>query len=272
MKLLPCLAAIALVSGTHAATLQSAKVTRVYNDVKIYSPGASAKAARIGNTVSGRTSLQTGRNSRSELQFQDNTLTRIGQNSVFSFQQGSRNLKLDQGTLLLQVPKRAGDARIHTATVTAAITGTTIMMEYHKGKWCKIIVLEGTLDAYLNQMKKGVKIKAGQMLVMPADAVRIPKPIDIDLNRLQKSSALAGTKFFPALPQAAQVRINQTITRQQTMIKSGALTSTNTNTSTNPQRTNSPRAATTATATRDAANSVRVPERDTKWWDRRPRE
>ena len=263
-RTLPLLAALALAAGAHAAPLQSAKVTRVYNDVKVYTPGTSAKTAKVGNTISGRTSLQTGRNSRSELQFQDNTLTRIGQNSVFSFQQGSRDLQLDQGTLLLQVPKRAGGARIRTATVTAAITGTTIMMEYHKGKWCKIIVLEGTLEAYLNQVKKRVKIKPGQMLVMPADSVRIPRPVNVDLNRLQKSSALAGTKFFPALPADAQAEIDETVAKQQAMIKSGALASANSKGKTPPS------AARTAHATQNAGNNARALQRDSRWWDYRP--
>jgi hypothetical protein len=151
--LLTQLVVLAIASpAVQAAKLQSATVTRVINDVRIYRPGESVIGAKIGNVISGKTSLQTGRDSRSELRFQDSTLTRIGQNSVFSFQQGSRDLQLDKGTILLQVPKRAGGARIRTATVTAAITGTTIMMEYYKGKWVKVIVLEGDLELFLNKI------------------------------------------------------------------------------------------------------------------------
>lgn len=269
MKLLtlPLLAALAVTTGgIRAADLQSAEVTRVYNDVKIFSSGATAKPAKVGNTISGRTSLQTGRNSRSELRFQDNTLTRIGQNSVFSFVEGTRDLQLDQGTLLLQVPKRAGGARIRTATVTAAITGTTIMMEYHAGKWCKIIVLEGSLGVYLNEVKKRVQIKPGEMLVMPANATRIPAPVNVDIARLQKSSALAGAQFFPALPADAQAKINQTVANQQTMIRTGALTSAHAKGQAPPPTVR------TAQATQNAANSARVPIRDARWWERRPRQ
>ena len=46
--------------------------------------------------------------------------------------------------MLLRVPKNAGGAQIKTAAVTAAITGTTIMLEYHPDAYIKFIVLEGT--------------------------------------------------------------------------------------------------------------------------------
>jgi len=46
--------------------------------------------------------------------------------------------------MLLRVPKNAGGAKINTAAVTAAITGTTVMLEFHKNSYVKFIVLEGT--------------------------------------------------------------------------------------------------------------------------------
>lgn len=259
------LAALALTAGMHAAPLQTAKVTRVFNDVRIHKPGTSSKDAAVGSTIQGRTSLQTGANSRSELKFQDDTLTRLGQNSVFSFRQGTRDLQLDQGTLLLQVPKRAGGARIRTATVTAAVTGTTIMMEYYKDKWCKIIVLEGSLDVFINKVKRQVTIKAGEMLVMPSNSPRIPNTVSVDIARLQQSSALAGPKFFASLPPATQAQINQTVTQQQTLIQKGALApSTATGVPV-------PTAAQTAQAVQTAGNNARPTPPAPRWWDNRGR-
>ena len=46
-----------------------------------------------------------------ELMFDDNTLTRIGPETYFSFKAGTRDLTLQQGTLLLQVPKGLGGAK-----------------------------------------------------------------------------------------------------------------------------------------------------------------
>src|ERR1041384_5268365 len=81
----------------------------------------------------------------SPLLFQDNTLTRIGAETFFSFKTGTRDLTLEKGSMLLQVPKGLGGAKIHTAAVTAAITGTTIMMEYIPRRYIKVLVLEGSL-------------------------------------------------------------------------------------------------------------------------------
>ena len=77
-----------------------------------------------------------------------------GANSVFPFFRGTLELELNQGVIFMQVPKNAGGATIQTAAVTAAITGTTIAIEYSKSKGkshgaVKIQVLEGTLRVYL---------------------------------------------------------------------------------------------------------------------------
>ena len=273
LQFLTPLAVLALAVPAPAATLQSATVTRVIKDVKIYRPGATATEASVGNVIQGRTSLQTGRDSRSELRFQDRTLTRVGQNSVFSFQQGTRDLELSQGTILLQVPKRAGGARIRTATVTAAITGTTILMEYHRGKQVKIIVLEGDLELFLNTVKRRVKIKAGQMLVMRANATKVPQPVDIDLKRLQKTSLLAGDKLFKPLPAGALALINQAIAQQDQLLKQGTLSSPSTNPSVNPTLGGyAPTSGAKVAQTRQSVtDSARTPVREAKWYDYRPR-
>ncbi len=41
-------------------------------------------------------------------------------------------MDLGGGAMLLRVPKDAGGAKITTAAVTAAITGTTVLLEYNK--------------------------------------------------------------------------------------------------------------------------------------------
>ena len=72
--------------------------------------------------------VRTGIESRAELTFTDQTLARLGANTIFSFDKGTRNLELGGGVMLLRVPKDAGGAQINTAAVTAAITGTTVML------------------------------------------------------------------------------------------------------------------------------------------------
>lgn len=219
-----CAALLSATTGG-AESLQSAEVTRVVNDVRIYRPTTSAKKAAPGDTISGKTSLQTGRRSRSELKFQDDTLTRIGANSIFSFDRGTRDLSLERGTLLLSVPKGSGGARIRTATVTAAVTGTTIMMEYFSEKWVKIIVLEGSLETWVERNGKKTKktIKAGQMMVLKADDRRMPDPVTVDLGRLLGTSGLADVKTFGPLPPTAQKQIASVLNQQSELKSEGFL-------------------------------------------------
>jgi hypothetical protein len=208
-----------------AAPLQSAKVTKVVNDVRLFKPTAAARKARLGDLVSGKTSLQTGRRSRSELRFQDDTITRIGSNSIFSFEKGTRDLRLEQGTILLSVPKNAGGARIRTATVTAAVTGTSIMMEYFRNKWVKIIVLEGSLVTWLEREgpQRRQTIKAGQMMMLKANDRRMPNPVEIDLKRLMQTSGLANQQTFGPLPASATDRISEAVTKQDGLKSEGFL-------------------------------------------------
>ncbi len=157
----------------HAAgTLQSAQVTRVYNKVDLLVPEQQAAAAKIGDSVAGKTAVQTGNQSRAELEFNDQTIARLGANSVFSFDKGTRDLNLNEGVILLEVPKNAGGATVNTAAVTAAVTGTTIMIEYHKATGAtkamvKFIVLEGTMRLKLKgHAGESVLLNAGQMITI----------------------------------------------------------------------------------------------------------
>ena len=192
--LLPIVIPFALLTtALPAAPLQKAEVTRVHNDVKLLPGDGASSAAKPGDIVTGKTAVRTGEKSRAELKFSDATLTRLGANTQFSFESGTRNLSLENGVIFLQVPKGAGGAKIRTAAVTAAITGTTIMIEYVPGKVLKIIVIEGTLDVYFPD-RPGVFItlRAGQMIMMRPDARGFPRPVEIDIEKLLLTSELAG--------------------------------------------------------------------------------
>ena len=112
-----------------AGPLTEARVTQIVNDVSVVEGSGGGRKAELQDVIRGQTALKTGIKSRSEL-FQDNTLTRVGPESFFSFKAGTRDMTLGQGTMLLQVPKGLGGAKIRAAAITAGITGTTIMMEY----------------------------------------------------------------------------------------------------------------------------------------------
>ena len=224
------LAAVALYSGVFvqqsvAGPLTSAEVTKIINRVSLIEPAKGARPAALRDVIKDDLGLQTGARSRSELLFQDNTLTRVGAETFFSFKTGTRDMTLEKGSMLLQVPKGLGGAKIHTAAVTAAITGTTIMMEYSPGKYLKVLVLEGSLRLSRNGSFDSQLLHPGKMVIMRPDAKKIPAPIDIDLAQIVKTSTLVnfpGSNILPSMP-LIQAAIND----QAKELAKGTLVPTN---------------------------------------------
>jgi hypothetical protein len=108
--------------------LTEAEVTRVVNTVEIgeiHDGKAVLSKAKESDRLSINQVLKTGAKSRAEIQFNDKTLARIGQHTLFSFKKDSREVSLFRGSLLLDVPKGLGTTRISAAGVTAAVTGST---------------------------------------------------------------------------------------------------------------------------------------------------
>src|SRR5438034_689315 len=213
-----------------AAQLKEARVTQVVKDVKLLPTGAAARPAAISDEVRDGTAVRTGVESRSELKFTDQTLARLGANTLFSFSEGTRNLNLQDGAMLLRVPKGAGGAKISSSAVTAAITGTTVMVETHavtkknKNSYYKFIVLEGTARLYLpGRLGESTLVKAGQMIIMRADSKTIPEPVDVDIGKITESSLLI-TGFGP-LGSEALIAFEKT--KQNEQKNSGQLHETN---------------------------------------------
>jgi len=106
-----------------ADELKEAKVTQVVHDVRVLPSGTSARPAAVNDDVRQGTAVQTGVQSRSELTFKDQTITRLGEKTIFSVGEGPRTIDLGSGQFLLCVPKKAGSAKVKAGAITAAITG-----------------------------------------------------------------------------------------------------------------------------------------------------
>jgi ferric-dicitrate binding protein FerR (iron transport regulator) len=184
-------AILAAFACAKATELKEARVTQIIHEVKLLPNAAPARAAVVNDPVRDGTAVRTGIESRTELMFPDATLARLGANTIFSFTEGTRNLELTDGAMLLRVPKNAGGAKINTAAVTAAITGTTVMLEFHKNSYVKFIVLEGTGRIFLpGHVGESVLVRAGQMLIAKPDAKNLSNPVDVDIRQLRKTSRL----------------------------------------------------------------------------------
>jgi hypothetical protein len=189
------------------ATLRNAKVTEVHNDVRLQEESqqvssstadpspyrnpakAVTRPAVAGDVVKGGRMLATGKSSRAELLFNDNTIARLGSNSLFTFRPESRNVHLSSGFILLHTPQGKGGATVTTPTASAAVLGTTIMLSVLPDGSVKLVVLEGI--GTLTFQGQTVTLLAGQLCIY-TPGQGISQPSTIDLKKLTETSSMLG--------------------------------------------------------------------------------
>jgi len=198
--LLSVFALASLPAEANAAELRAARVTQIINDVKLLSGQAAARAAVVNDSIGAGTAVRTGVESRTELTFSDLTITRLGANTVFSFNGEARQIDLGSGAVLVQVPRNGAEAKVRTAAVTAAITGGTGLLQCNKGFPTRHLMLEGISRFFRNgHPEEAVIVHGGEMVMMTVDG-RITRPTKFNAALAYKTSKLITS--FPPLPNA----------------------------------------------------------------------
>ena len=140
-----------------AAPFDTATVTRVENKATIAeikdARAIGTHAATVSEVIKANNFLQTERDARAELEFLDKSVLRVGPNTVFSFDARSRTLSLEKGDMLFYLPPGRGGVKIKSAALTAALTGTVVLVSK-----AGIIALDGTVN--LTYLEHGEQKKA----------------------------------------------------------------------------------------------------------------
>jgi len=199
-----------------ADELKEAKVTQVVHDVKLLPSNASARPAAVNDNVRQGTAVETGVQSRSELTFKDQTITRLGERTIFNVGQGARTIDLGSGEFLLYVPKKAGGANIKMGPVSAAITGTTVLGNVDPSGVTTFIVLEGSACIFLDSVGQSLFVGPGQKLTFDPMANRLEDPVDVDLNQVLTSPLIKDFRRLPSAPLIEQTIQNQRLAHGQT--------------------------------------------------------
>ena len=198
---------------TDAAPLSEARVSQIIQDVRLLPANAAPRPAVVNDNVRLGSAVRTGTQSRAELTFQDLTITRLGENTVFSLKEGTRDLTLEHGSILLQVPSGAPTATIRTAAVTAAVSGGTAM--FGTGPPIKFMVMEGVGTFYpAGHPDEAVTLHGGEMVTLSPDGH--PQVSTFNVKLVLETSPLF-TEFpdLANLPLILQVQ-NQQPTDQNT--------------------------------------------------------
>src|SRR6202011_1410491 len=143
--------AVGIAALLSATEQKQARVTEVIHDVRLLGAQTAAHPAAVNDTVHEGTAVRTGTDSRAELTFTDQTLTRLGANTVFSFGGAARTYDLGSGAILMTAPKNAGTVKVSSGVATCAISGFTGIWEAHSKFWNKVLVIEGDGDVWLNK-------------------------------------------------------------------------------------------------------------------------
>ena len=211
--------AFALLSALtiYAADLKQSKFTQVINDVKVLTmPAKVQKAAAVNDIFKIPDIVRTGPASRAELVADDKTITRVGANTIFSFDAANRTIDLEKGSLLFHSPKGKGGGQIKTGSATAAVLGTTIIVSTTPDGGFKLLVLEGTAKVTLPNGQTEV-VKAGQeVFILPGG--QLSPIIDFRLGTLIADSKLVGG-FESPLPSMDQ--IHRAVDQQEQLIVNG---------------------------------------------------
>lgn len=172
------LSSLAVVAAHAATPFTQATVTRLQNKVsygEIKGDQSVLRPAAAQDVVRAMNFLQSETDSRAELRYEDGSLVRIGQNTIFSFEASTRTLTLTKGSFIFYVPKGAGGV-IKTPSLTAAITGTVGKVSPNY-----IAILEGVVRL----IPSGRTVSAGQFARFNADGT-------ITIDFFPPASALDG--------------------------------------------------------------------------------
>jgi len=79
------------------------------------SVGKARRPAQTGDVIKADKYLLTETDSRAELKYEDGSIVRVGQNTVFTFEADTRTLELEKGSLIFYIPKGSGGGTVRTA-------------------------------------------------------------------------------------------------------------------------------------------------------------
>lgn len=190
-----CLVAISLPICTWGAAPKEGRVTAIIHKVDLLPTNAAQRPAALTDTVREGTGVQTGRDSRVELTFDNQIVARLSANALFTFKGGS-DCDLIQGAMLIEAPKGVNAVRIHAAGVAVAISGATAAIEHQPGVF-KVLVLEGTGRLYRpGHLGDSLLVQPGQMVFGNPNAA-LSDLVDFDVDRFIKTCRLI--RDFPPL-------------------------------------------------------------------------
>lgn len=214
------------------AGLKKASIEEISGDVivKKESDVADRKAV-LKESIIGKDIIRTGKKSRAELEFEDQSICRLGSNTIFSFDPQTRDMAFSRGVALVHVPPGKGGARIATPAATAAIQGDTLVVRATvmpdgtpATQFTALSPRGGPTDGNImvtlnNNPNATFRLEGGQVAIVPANAnslSQVPRA-EIDVGTFTAKSPI-----LQGLPPTAKNEVQIVTVNQSALFNSGA--------------------------------------------------
>jgi len=201
IKLLITLMVLALVDHSAIASV----VSFVKNDVHSIQD-TNKVAAAVNDKLQPDTQIGTGDKSMCELSFDDKSVTRIGEHSVFSFQEQERLIKCGDGKFLVSKDPDTAPITVTAGGVTAAIAGSTVLFDV-KGGIAHVAVVETTSGVTVTDANgKAVTLQSGEGIAAAPGGLTSAVPRSVDVKAMTEASPLFTEAGLAPLANAAAIQ------------------------------------------------------------------
>ncbi|MCW6036701.1 FecR domain-containing protein [Spirulina subsalsa FACHB-351] len=193
--------------GRTQTVLTQAVVESVSNQVRVVSQSQSPRSARVSEVIRPGDAIATAASSRADLRFNDQSLARLGAQSIFRFNPGTRNIDLSQGTALVLIRPGQGGTTIRTPNGAAGVRGSALVVRYDPATDTTLVaaLTNSGIVVFNQDGLETLPIAAGEMAVFienqPAKVYKFdldtfyatsPLVAGLDLNNLEASDSSDG--------------------------------------------------------------------------------
>ncbi len=163
-------------------------------------------AAALNDKLQPDTQIGTGDKSMCELSFDDKSVTRIGEHSVFSFQEQERLIKCGDGKFLVSKDPDTAPITVTAGGVTAAIAGSTVLFDV-KGGIAHVAVVETTSGVTVTDANgKAVTLQSGEGIAAAPGGLTSAVPRSVDVKAMTEASPLFTEAGLAPLANAAAIQ------------------------------------------------------------------
>lgn len=170
--------------------LNRAVVQSLRNRVQLILNQRSPRPAKVQDAMKPGDALSTAQRSLAELRFNDGSLARVGEQSMFRFLPNTRTFRLSNGTLLLLIPPGQGQTRVRTPNAATGIRGSALFVRYTPESDTTLVgalTTSGIEVANRNNTQQYL-LKGGQLAVIVND--HITEIRSFDLRQFYETSNL----------------------------------------------------------------------------------